>query len=228
MGEVSMPGDWTMSMAWMRMPGQTWLGTAASLLGMWVLMMVPMMLPSLLPTLRRYCRAVESAGEARRGMLTALVSAGYFFVWIMFGIVVCFAGIALAAVEMQRPSMARAVPYAVGVVVLIAGALQYTAWKSHHLACCRATPGPDRTLPAEAAAAWRHGLRLGIHCGYCSSGLTAILLAFGFMDLRAMAVVTAAITVERLAPDAERVAHAIGAVFVGAGIFLIARAATLG
>ena len=33
---------------------------------------------------------------------------------------------------------------------------------------------------------------------------------------------------ERLAPDGERVARAIGAVVVGAGLFLIARAAGLG
>ena len=32
MGEMAMPGDWTMSMAWMRMPGQTWPGVAASFL----------------------------------------------------------------------------------------------------------------------------------------------------------------------------------------------------
>jgi hypothetical protein len=43
-----------------------------------------------------------------------------------------------------------------------------------------------------------------------------------------MAVVTAAITVERLAPAGERVARAIGAVVVVAGFFLIARAAGLG
>ena len=30
MDEMPMPGGWTMSMAWMRMPGQTWLGAAAS------------------------------------------------------------------------------------------------------------------------------------------------------------------------------------------------------
>jgi hypothetical protein len=47
------------------------------------------------------------------------------------------------------------------------------------------------------------------------------------MDLRAMAVVTAAITIERLAPAGERVARAIGVVAVGAGLFLIARAAEL-
>jgi hypothetical protein len=35
MGEMPMPGGWTMSMAWMRMPGHTWRGAAASFLGMW-------------------------------------------------------------------------------------------------------------------------------------------------------------------------------------------------
>jgi predicted metal-binding membrane protein len=53
-------------------------------------------------------------------------------------------------------------------------------------------------------------------------------LGLGVMDLRAMAVVAAASTVERLAPAGERVARATGAVVVGAGLFLVARAAGLG
>jgi predicted metal-binding membrane protein len=56
----------------------------------------------------------------------------------------------------------------------------------------------------------------------------AILLAIGVMDLVAMAVVAAAITVERVAPAGEGVAQATGAVVIGAGLFLIARAAGLG
>jgi hypothetical protein len=43
-----------------------------------------------------------------------------------------------------------------------------------------------------------------------------------------MAAVTAAVTVERLAPAGERVARAVGAVVVGAGLLLIARAAGVG
>ena len=116
----------------------------------------------------------------------------------------------------------------VGVVVLIAGALQFSAWKARHLACCREAPWRGRTLPADAGTAWRHSLRLGLHCSYCCAGLTAILVVIGVMDLRAMAAVTTAITVERLAPAGERVARAIGAVVAGAGLFLIARAAGLG
>jgi hypothetical protein len=45
------------------------------------------------------------------------------------------------------------------------------------------------------------------------------------MDLRAMALVTAAITIERLVPAGEHVARAIGLIFVGTGLFLITRAA---
>jgi predicted metal-binding integral membrane protein DUF2182 len=54
-----------------------------------------------------------------------------------------------------------------------------------------------------------------------------ILLVIGVVDLRAMAVVAAAMTVERLAPAGKRVARASRAVVVGAGLFLIARAARL-
>src|ERR1700675_1573567 len=125
MGEMPMPGGWTMSMAWVGMPGQTWPSAAASFLGMWVVMMVAMMLPSLVPMLWRYRQAVGRTGETRLGRLTAIVGVGYFFVWTVFGMAAFPLGVALTAVEMQLP--ARAVPIAVGVVVLIAGSLQLTA-----------------------------------------------------------------------------------------------------
>ena len=227
MGDMPMPGGWTMSMAWMRMPGQTWPGAAASFLGMWVVMMVAMMLPSLVPMLWRYRQAVGRTSETRLGRLTALVGMGYFLVWTSFGMAAFPLGVALAAIEMQHEALARAVPLAIGVVVLIAGAFQLTAWKARHLACCREAPGRGRTLPADAVTAWRHGLRLGLHCSQCCAGLMAILLVIGVMDLRAMAVVGGAITVERLAPAGGHVARASGFVAVGAGLFLILRAAGL-
>ena len=228
MGEMPMPGGWTMSMAWMRMPGQTWPGVAASFLVMWVVMMVAMMLPSLVPMLRRYREAVGRTGETRLGRLTVLVGVGYFFVWTVFGMAAFPLGVALAAVEMQEPDLAGAVPIVVGVVVLAAGFLQFTPWKAHHLAYCREAPACGGTLRADAGTARRHGLCLGLHCSRCCFGLMAILLVIGVMDLRVMAVVAAAITVERLAPAGERVARAIGAVTVGVGLFLIAQAAGIG
>src|SRR3984957_14074906 len=122
-------------------------------------------------------------GGGRLGRLTVLVGAGYFLVWTVLGAAAFPLGVALAAFEMQLPALARAVPLSIGVLVLTAGSLQFTAWKMHPLACCREAPGRRRTLPADAGTAWRHGLRLGLHCGHCCFGLTAILLSLGGMDL---------------------------------------------
>ena len=191
------------------MSGQTWLGAAAAFLAVWVVMMVAMMLPSLVPVLWRY-------RQAGLGRLTALVGVGYFVVWTVFGLAVYPLVVAL-------PSTA---PIAVGAIVLLAGSLQFTAWKDRHLTCCREA-GRDG-VPADAGTAWRHGLRLGLHCSKCCVGLMAILLVIGVMNVLAMAVVAATITVERLAPAGERIARATGAVALGAGLFLIARAAGLG
>lgn len=228
MGDMPMPGGWTMSMAWIPTCGQTPLAAAASFLGMWVVMMLAMMLPSLVPMLWRYRQAVRGAGAARLGPLTALVAVAYFFVWAAFGMAVFALGTAATAAGMHQPGLARAVPIAVGVVVLIGGALQFTAWKAHHLACCRHEPARHSALPAHVGAAWRHGLRLGLHCCGSCAGLTAILLVIGVMDLRAMALVAGAITAERLAPAGERLARISGAIAVTAGLAMIVRAAGTG
>src|ERR1035437_1962735 len=122
-GGMDMPGGRTMSMTWMRMPGQSWTAAASMFLLMWLTMMVAMMLPSLVPMLRRYRNAVGRRGETRLGRLTTLVGAGYFFVWTVFGVAAFATRTALAAVVMERPALARAVPIAVGVAILLAGSL---------------------------------------------------------------------------------------------------------
>lgn len=184
------------------MCGQAWSDSALSFLGMWTAMMAAMMLPSLAPMLQRYRRSVGS-------WPTALVGAGYFCVWGAVGMAV----FPLLAIE-------RDLPIPAGLVVLVAGLLQFAPWKARRLVCCR-----EAALQASAGAgaAWRHGLRLGLDCVACCAHLTAILLVVGVMDLAAMAFVTAAITLERLAPAGERAAQAVGVVIVGVGLLLIAR-----
>ena len=224
MGARPMPGGWTLSMAWLRMPGQGWPHMAASFLAMWGVMMVAMMLTSLAPTLWRYRQAVGRAGPARPARCTVFAAAGYFCVWSVVGLGAWVLGMALAALALQSPTLARAVPAAAAAVVLVAGALQFSAYKARQLACCRALPGGGAALAPGARAAWRHGLRLGLHCVRCCAGLMAALLAVGVMDLRAMALVAAAITLERLAPAGERAARAIGAIAIGAGALLLTQA----
>jgi len=224
MGGMRMPGGWTMSMVWMRIPNFTWIRAMAAFLGMWVVMMVAMMLPSLIPMLQRYRQSLDRVAGTLRSWHTLLVGLGYFFVWTLFGLAAYLIGIALTTAMMQQLAVARAVPVAAGVVVLIAGLFQFTRCKARHLACCNEGSGNDCTLAANASTAWRHGLRLGFHCSVCCAGLMAILLVVGIMDLRAMAVVAAVITIERLAPASQRVVRVVGIFIICTGLVLIARA----
>lgn len=221
---MPVPGGSAMS-AEMRMPGQTWPGAFAGFLGTWVAMTVAMMLPSLLPSLRRYRGAVLLGDGAHPCRSAVLAGLAYFLVWALLGMAVYPVGVLLAAIQMRLPMPARALPLVAGIVVLLAGALQFTAWKARHLACCRAWPGHGQPLRGGTAAALRYGLRLGLHCSRCCAGATAVLFALGWMDLRAMGVVAAAITVERLAPDDKAGMHAVGLAAVAAGAVLVARAA---
>ena len=224
MGGMSMPGGWTMSMTWMRMPGQTWPAAAASFAGMWIAMMAAMMLPSLAPVLWRYHRSLGMIRERSRGRLTMLAGLGYFFVWALLGLAVFPVGVGMATIAMAWPALARIVPAGAGMIVLIAGALQCTKWKARHLALCRNATVRLHWVPDRDGAAWRLGLHIGLHCGLSCANLTAILLVTGVMDLRVMALITAAITAERLAPAGLLVAQSIGLLAVGAGLVSIASA----
>jgi predicted metal-binding membrane protein len=172
----------------------------------------------------RYRETVGGAGKTHPGWLTALVGAGYFFVWALLGAAVFPLGAALSAIAVRHPVLARAVPISVGAVVLIAGALQLNTWKARRVAPCWDPRGSGRALSTGVGTAWRYGVCLGLHCGYSCAGLMAVLLVVGVTDFRVMAVVTAAITAERLAPSGMRVTQAIAVVIVGAGLLLTAQA----
>jgi predicted metal-binding membrane protein len=215
-----MPGGWIMSMTWMRMPGQGWSGSAASFMGMWVVMMAAMMLPSLAPALLCFRLSLQGLDAVRLGWLTGLATAGYFFMWALLGAGVYPVGVLVAKAIMGSAILARSAPIVTGVVLLLAGCLQLTSWKTRQLCRCRPAPACERIAVLGAGGAWSHGLRLGADCTLCCSGLTAVLLVSGVMDLGAMALVAAAITAERILPQPQRVARASGVAIIVTGVFM--------
>jgi predicted metal-binding membrane protein len=74
-----------------------------------------------------------------------------------------------------------------------------------------------RPTAPNARGAWNDGIRLGVHCVLCCSGLIVVLLVLGVMNIAVMLFVAAAITIERLAPRPEIVARAIGITVIVAG-----------
>src|SRR5205085_5510409 len=91
MDGMPMSGGWTMSMAWMRMPGETWAEAAATFTGMWTVMTIAMMLPALVPMLMRYRAAAGGPGRGRPHAKLLLhaslaMTAGYFTTWTLLGV----------------------------------------------------------------------------------------------------------------------------------------------
>jgi predicted metal-binding membrane protein len=148
---MQMPGGWVMSMAWMRMPGQTWSAAAGVFLGMWTLMMVAMMLPSLVPSLSSYRRSIPGLARPRLAGLTIVAGAGYFAVWVALGACIYLLGIALAAAEMQWEALARIVPLASGAALVLGGWVQRSAWKAGQLGQCRSSLRPSTSTDATMA-----------------------------------------------------------------------------
>jgi len=216
-GDMQMPGGWSMSMAWMRMPGQTWPAAFGMFLLMWTVMMVAMMLPCVAPVLAGY-----------RRWTAAVVGAGYFSTWALIGVVAYAIGIPIAYAQMRHDALSTPAPLVTGVIVVLVGIGQFTGWKSRLLRNCRSECRGMDSMPAPGCrhgtrGALTYGLRLGVDCGKCCAGYMLILLVTNVMSLGVMAAVTVAIAAERLLPHPAIVARLTGAITVVVGAVMLAR-----
>jgi predicted metal-binding membrane protein len=223
-GGMPMPGGWTLSMTWLLMPRQSWLGAGSAFLGMWVVMMIAMMLPSLAVMLLGYRRAAPGLDRSRLGTLTLAAGSGYFFVWAALGAAAYPLGAAAAMGALEWPALARWAPLSGGCLVVAAGLVQLTPWKRRQLERCRRSNECPTPRATGLAGASRHGLTYGVHCSLCCVGYMTLLLVMGMMQPVAIAAVGAAITVERVATRPAPVARATGIAMCAVGMFLVSRA----
>jgi predicted metal-binding membrane protein len=220
-GGMPMPGNWVMSMMWTVMPGRNWSSSALSFAGMWLAMMVAMMLPSCLPMLLLYRRAAAFRGELHPGAVTLVLGAGYFFVWLLFGVVAFAAGVAVAKAAMTSITVSRMVPLAAAGALVLAGIFQLSPWKS---ACLRHCRDPLSVVAHHLHGGWRGALGLGLHhgalCTACCWALMLIQLVLGVMNLAVMVIIGVVIALEKLVPRGELVARIAGSAAILCGFAL--------
>ncbi|PYV32079.1 MAG: hypothetical protein DMG22_14650 [Acidobacteria bacterium] len=225
-GEMAMPGGWTMSMMWMPMRGESLIGAGLSFALMWVAMMVAMMLPSTLPIVLIFRRASAFRGEKRLGLSTLLLAAGYFAVWLGFGIIAYALGTGIGRAAMASEGFSRLVPLASGLALFAAGAYQLTPWK---MACLKHCRDPLHIIAEHLGRGSSGALALGAHhgayCAACCWALMVIQLVLGVMSLTLMVLIAVVIALEKLLARGELVARLAGAAAIAGGLFLVVRAA---
>jgi predicted metal-binding membrane protein len=210
--DMEMPGGWTMSMMWMRMPGQTWLASTLGFILMWLAMMVSMMLPSALPMFLKTRRQWTSL---------CLMASGYFSIWLIAGVGIYALGIAWGRVTMESEIASRAVPFFSGASLIIAGTVQLTPWKKTHLLSCRSPFGCTVSCRRDKTS-FRLGCKQGVACCVCCAAPMAIQLVIGIMNPLLMIAVSLGISAEKILPRPAIAVVVIGIAAIVAGLATVA------
>ncbi len=191
----------------------------------WVVMMAAMMLPSAAPMILLY--HVVARGQAARGgslVPTWFFVSGYLAVWAAFGIVVYLAGQVVGVALGGNARLAGWAPYGVALVLLAAGAYQFTPLKRVCLRTCRSPLGflMEHWKP-KAWGALRMGLEHGAYCAGCCWGLMAVLVAAGAMGLAWVLLIALVVAAEKLLPRGQWAARSTGVVLLGLGVLIAAQ-----
>jgi predicted metal-binding membrane protein len=196
----------------------------ALIAAMWLVMMIAMMAPSVLPALRVHHQVLRTRDPLDRGEAGTLAFlAGYLLAWSAFAIVASVGQWWLHQHLIVSSAMVIVKPAVAGSLLLAAGAYQFTSLKNACLQRCRAplafliqhwSDGPRGALGM--------GLRLGAQCVGCCWLLMLLLFVFGVMDLAWIAALSAVVLAEKLLPDRRPFQHALGAILIAYGAYLIA------
>ncbi|MFI5254267.1 MAG: DUF2182 domain-containing protein [Candidatus Limnocylindrales bacterium] len=183
------------------------LGTWATFMAAWLVMVVATMLPASLPSVRAIGRAAAPTAGLISG--AAAFAATLVGVWVVFGSAVFVAEAALRQVAAASPWLG-ARPWLIDAVIVgLAGAYQFLPLKRRSLAACRhpaAAGEPAATTPAAFPA----GLRHGFACVGSSGILMVVMVATGLGGLWWMAALTGVVFYETTGRHGRTAASAVG------------------
>jgi predicted metal-binding membrane protein len=186
----------------------------------WQVMIAAMMLPSSLALVSLFFRAVSSQPGAPQAKAAFL--AGYGAVWSAFGALAFGGDVALHWVVERWPWLDRRPSLLGGVVLMLAGAFQFSELKYRCLKVCR-HPGVYllRHYGRGTRRAFRIGTGHGLFCLGCCWALMLVSFAVGVANLPWMAVLTAVMVFEKTGRGAERGVVPIGVAFLALGALVI-------
>jgi predicted metal-binding membrane protein len=191
----------------------------AAIVLMWWLMMGAMMLPAAAPAVLLYTQVRRhhgAAGSALPAPWTFL--AGYLTAWLAFSVAAALVQRLVASPEMRIHDQAL-----IAIVLLAVGAYQLSPLKGACLSHCR-SPGHffSRYWRPGTFGALRLGLMHGAYCVGCCWLLMALLFAGGVMNLALVALLTVAVSAEKLLPNGRAVARISGMALIAGGLALSA------
>ena len=206
-------------------------GSAATFLGVWAVMMTAMMFPAVAPMLLLF-QTVYAKRHVQGGTVvpTWVFAAGYLIVWTTIG-AVTFVLVQLGSELAGRLGAADRetwAPIALGATLVLAGLYQLTPLKRVCLNHCRTPLGFVMTHWRDGRlGALRMGIAHGAFCLGCCWALFAVLVAAGVMSLAWMLLLTLVVFAEKVLPVGRRAGQVVGVALLVLGALVAAGATTM-
>ncbi|MFN2622257.1 MAG: DUF2182 domain-containing protein [Chthoniobacterales bacterium] len=199
--------------------------TLLPLFFMWVVMMTAMMLPSAMPMILTF--AAVSRGRRRLGhpyIHVSIFLLGYLAIWSFFSALAALGQWLLHRHALLSQSMVTTSAWLSGILLLAAGAFQFTALKQACLKHCR---GPLEFIMTRwregQGGALRMGLEHGAFCAGCCWALMGLLFVTGVMNIVWIVALTLLVCIEKMLPARIQMRLATGVMLLAAGSVVIVR-----
>jgi predicted metal-binding membrane protein len=191
---------------------------------MWAVMMVAMMVPTAAPMILTFSTVNRRRREQQRPYVpTGVFLAGYVVVWSAFAVAAALAQWGLHSASLLSPMMASTSPIFGGVLLVVAGAFQWSRLKYACLTQCRTPLGFIMSEWREGTkGAMVMGLRHGAYCLGCCWVLMALLFVLGVMNLLWIAALAGFVLLEKVAPGGFWISRVTGVLLAVWGVWMIA------
>ena len=214
-------GAWPSLMAMPQRHGWTSLDLALTVL-MWAVMMIAMMTPSVAPMVLLVAAIERRSGRANPAQCAVFALSGYFGIWVSASVLAASAQWALHDAALLNGPMGRLAPKIAGIVLIAAGAYQWTPMKAACLGFCRSPLNSitEYWRPG-GRGAFVLGLRHGLYCLGCCWALMAVLFVTGIMNLVWVALLSVLVLAEKLLPGGRRLGQFAGLGLAAWGLVLV-------
>ncbi|MEW6325034.1 MAG: DUF2182 domain-containing protein [Nitrospirota bacterium] len=192
---------------------------------MWAVMMAGMMLPGAMPMILLFAGVSRSAREqGARAAPAAVFVFGYLLAWTGFSGLAVLSQWGLERAALLSPMMVSASPWLGGLLLISAGAYQWSPVKARCLAHCRS---PVAFLAGHwrpgAIGALRMGLHHGLYCLGCCWLLMGLLFVGGVMNLAWVAAIAGFVMIEKMLPAGPWAGRVGGALLCLMGLLVMVR-----
>ena len=195
---------------------------------MWAVMMVAMMVPTAAPMILIFATVNRRRAERNVPFVsTGVFLLGYALVWSGFAAAATLAQWGLHSASLLSPMMETTNNVLGGIILVAAGAFQWSPIKYACLSNCRSPLGFIMSEWREGAGgALSMGLHHGLFCLGCCWVLMSLLFVLGVMNLLWIAALAAIVLVEKLSPGGHWVSRLTGLLLIAWGAAMVLGALT--